>query len=103
MILYMNCSGSSLGPYSAKIYLRVTGEDSYCYYRINDGTERSGGTKPGCEFFTGWQETTVEVGFFLEGNNSVQFIVYNCPTSDQTSSLYKSRIVNALNGLSKFF
>lgn len=93
LTLNVNCSGSTFGLYSAKINLHFTGEDSYYYYRINGGTEQSGGAKPGCEFFTGWQERSLEPGFFREGNNSLQILVYNCPISDQTSSLNKYLII----------
>ena len=91
--LYVNCSGASMGLYSAKINLHFTGEDSYYVYRMNMGPEISGGAYPGCDFYSGWQEQWIEPGFFHEGNNSLLIRVSNCPLNDQTSSIYKYLII----------
>ncbi|MFX0211852.1 MAG: hypothetical protein ACFFDT_38105 [Candidatus Hodarchaeota archaeon] len=88
LTLNVNCSGSSLGLYSVNIYLHITGEDTYFFYQINGGPERSEGG-PGDAFFTGWQENYFEPGFFREGTNSIEIIIYNYPLSDQTSTLNK--------------
>ena len=78
LILPVNCSGSPLELYSAKIHLHITGEDTLYSYWINDGPLRSGGSNPGCSFFSGWQETYLEPGHFQEGVNTLRVVIKNC-------------------------
>ncbi|MFX0211835.1 MAG: hypothetical protein ACFFDT_38020 [Candidatus Hodarchaeota archaeon] len=86
LTIQLSCSGSLFGLYSAKIYLHITGEDSLYSYVVNGGPLRSGGSKPGCSFFTGWQMSYLELGRFQEGTNTLEVLIKNCDDDPLTTS-----------------
>ncbi|MFX1506632.1 MAG: RING finger protein [Promethearchaeota archaeon] len=86
LTIQVNCSGSSVGLYSVKIYLHMTGEDILYSYVVNGGSLRSGGLKPGCSFFMGWQMSYLELGCFQEGTNTLRVLIKNCDDDPLTTS-----------------
>jgi endogenous inhibitor of DNA gyrase (YacG/DUF329 family) len=73
--LSVNCTNSPLELYSAKIFLHITGVDTYYSFRFNGGAIQEAGS-PGRSLFSGWQDHYVVPGFFLEGVNSFQIHIY---------------------------
>jgi hypothetical protein len=77
--LNINCTGSSSGIYTAKIYLHLTTAEIYYYYQINGSIEIHGGGHE--DYFTGWDTRFFDPGNFLEGVNSLRINFYNIPLS----------------------
>ena len=92
LTLQFNCTGSTFGIYYVRVFLHITGEDSYYFLRINGGIQGySGG--PGDSYFTGWQERSIDPGFFTEGLNTLQIITDNYPLSDDSTTIKKYLII----------